>query len=133
MDVEDYLDCFEEMSSILLEYVVNMTDTELSADDFMRTEENIRYFENADLVVMDSQYTLGESIEKYNWGHSAFSMGVDFASNWGVKRLVLFHHDPTYDDRKLFGILQSAKWYTERMNIRGIDISLAMEGMEITL
>jgi phosphoribosyl 1,2-cyclic phosphodiesterase len=109
------------------------TDTELSADDFIKTEENAVYFENADLVVMDSQYTLGESIEKYNWGHSAFSMGVDFAANWGVKHLVLFHHDPTYDDRKLFSILQSAKWYTERMNIRGIDISLAMEGMEITL
>jgi phosphoribosyl 1,2-cyclic phosphodiesterase len=109
------------------------TDTELSTDDFMKTEENTVYFENADLVVMDSQYTLGESIEKYNWGHSAFSMGVDFAATWGVKHLVLFHHDPTYDDRKLFSILQSAKWYTERMNIRGIKISLAVEGMEISL
>jgi phosphoribosyl 1,2-cyclic phosphodiesterase len=109
------------------------TDTELSADDFMKTEENTAYFANADLVVMDSQYTLGESIEKYNWGHSAFSMGVDFAANWGVKHLVLFHHDPTYDDRKLFSILQSAKWYAERMNTRGITISLAMEGMEMLL
>jgi phosphoribosyl 1,2-cyclic phosphodiesterase len=109
------------------------TDTELSTEDFKKTEENTAYFENADLVVMDAQYTLGEAIEKYNWGHSAFSMGVDFAANWGVKHLVLFHHDPTYDDRKLFNILQSAKWYTERMNIRGIKISLAMEGMEIIL
>jgi phosphoribosyl 1,2-cyclic phosphodiesterase len=109
------------------------TDTELSADDFIKTEENTLYFENADLVVMDAQYTLGEAIEKYNWGHSAFSMGVDFAVNWGVKHLVLFHHDPTYDDRKLFGILQSAKWYAERMNIRGLRISLAMEGMAINL
>jgi phosphoribosyl 1,2-cyclic phosphodiesterase len=109
------------------------TDTELSAADFKKTEENTAYYANADLLVMDSQYTLGESIEKYNWGHSAFSMGVDFAANWGVKRLALFHHDPTYDDRKLFGILQSAKWYAERMNIRGVAISLAMEGMEIIL
>jgi phosphoribosyl 1,2-cyclic phosphodiesterase len=109
------------------------TDTELSPDDFMKTEENVLYFANADLVVMDAQYTLGESIEKYNWGHSAFSMGVDFAATWGIKRLVLFHHDPTYDDRKLFGILQSAKWYAERMNMRGFEISLAMEGMEISL
>jgi phosphoribosyl 1,2-cyclic phosphodiesterase len=109
------------------------TDTELSAADFMKTEENALYFADADLVVIDSQYTLGESIEKYNWGHSAFSMGVDFAVNWGIKHLVLFHHDPTYDDRKLFSILQSAKWYIERMNIRGITISLAMEGMEILL
>jgi hypothetical protein len=30
LDVEDYLDCFEEMSSLLLEYVVNMTDMSVS-------------------------------------------------------------------------------------------------------
>jgi phosphoribosyl 1,2-cyclic phosphodiesterase len=109
------------------------TDTELSTDDFIKTDENAAYFENADLVVIDSQYTLGESIEKYNWGHSAFTMGVDFAAKWGVKHLVLFHHDPTYDDRKLFNLLQSAKWYAERLNVQGIKISLATEGMEIML
>jgi phosphoribosyl 1,2-cyclic phosphodiesterase len=109
------------------------TDTELSANDFQKTEENTGYFENADLIVLDSQYTLGEAIEKYNWGHSAFSLAVDFAANWGMKQLILFHHDPTYDDRKLLNILQSARWYAERMGIKDIEISLAMEGMEIDL
>jgi phosphoribosyl 1,2-cyclic phosphodiesterase len=109
------------------------TDTELSAADFIKNEENTAFFEHADLVVIDSQYTLGEAIEKYNWGHSAFSLGVDFAANWGIKHLVLFHHDPTYDDRKLLNILQSARWYTERMGIKGIQINLAVEGLRITL
>jgi phosphoribosyl 1,2-cyclic phosphodiesterase len=109
------------------------TDTELSPGDFIKSEENIAFFENAEVAVLDAQYTLGESIEKYHWGHSAFSMGVDFAANWGIKHLVLFHHDPAYDDRKLFSILQSARSYAERMSIRGLEISLAMEGMEIHL
>jgi phosphoribosyl 1,2-cyclic phosphodiesterase len=109
------------------------TDTELSASDFIKNEENTAYFANADLIVIDSQYTLGEAIEKYNWGHSAFSLAVDFAANWGIGHMVLFHHDPTYDDRKLFNILQSARWYTERLNIKGIKLTLAMEGMEIKL
>jgi phosphoribosyl 1,2-cyclic phosphodiesterase len=109
------------------------TDTELSAADFMKTDENTAFFRNADLIVIDCQYTLGEAIEKYNWGHSAFSLAVDFAANWGIKHMVLFHHDPTYNDRKLFNILQSARWYTERMNIKGIELTLAMEGMEINL
>jgi phosphoribosyl 1,2-cyclic phosphodiesterase len=109
------------------------TDTELSAGDFQKSAENIAYFKNADVIVMDSQYTLGEAIEKYNWGHSAFSLAVDFAATWNIKHLVLFHHDPAYDDKKLFNILQSARWYTERMNIQGIEISLAVEGMEIVL
>jgi phosphoribosyl 1,2-cyclic phosphodiesterase len=109
------------------------TDTELSAADFIKNEENTAYFADADIIVIDSQYTLGEAIEKYNWGHSAFSLAVDFAANWGIQQMVLFHHDPTYDDRKLFNILQSARWYTERMNIKGIKLTLAMEGMEINL
>jgi phosphoribosyl 1,2-cyclic phosphodiesterase len=109
------------------------TDTELSAADFMKNDENTAFFQNADLIVIDCQYTLGEAIEKYNWGHSAFSLAVDFAANWGIKHMVLFHHDPTYNDRKLFNILQSARWYTERMNIKGIELSLATEGLEIIL
>jgi phosphoribosyl 1,2-cyclic phosphodiesterase len=109
------------------------TDTELSANDFQKTEENTVFFQDADCIVLDSQYTLGEAIEKYNWGHSAFSLAVDFAANWRIKQLILFHHDPTYDDRKLFNILQSARWYTERIGITGMEIFLAMEGMEINL
>jgi phosphoribosyl 1,2-cyclic phosphodiesterase len=109
------------------------TDTELSSEDFYKTKENASFFEGAELLVIDSQYTLGEAIEKYNWGHSAFSMAVDFASTWGIKKLVLFHHDPTYDDKKLFGIQQSARWYMEHMSIHGIDVNLAVEGSEIQL
>jgi len=109
------------------------TDTELSANDFQKTEENAGYFQNTDCIVLDSQYTLGEAIEKYNWGHSAFSMAVDFAATWGIKKLVLYHHDPTYDDRKLFNMLQSARWYGERMGCKDTEIILAVEGLEISL
>lgn len=113
--------------------IIFATDTELSTNDFQKTEENSVYFENIDCIILDSQYTLGEAIEKYNWGHSAFSLAVDFAANWGIKQLILYHHDPTYDDRKLFTMLQSARWYTERMGVKGIEISLAMEGMEVNV
>ncbi|MDR1972510.1 MAG: MBL fold metallo-hydrolase [Treponema sp.] len=109
------------------------TDTELTAADFTKDEENTRFFKNADLIVIDCQYTLGEAIEKYNWGHSAFSMAADFAANWEIKHMVLFHHDPTYSDHKLYNMLQSARWYLERMNIRGIELTLATEGLEIKL
>ena len=109
------------------------TDTELLPEDFLKTDENSAFFSGADLIVVDSQYTIGEAIEKYNWGHNSYSMAVDFAANWGIKHLVLFHHDPGYDDEMLFSILQSARSYTERMNIKGINISLAIEGTEITL
>jgi len=109
------------------------TDVELSAADFIPSEENTGFFKDADVIILDSQYTLGEAIEKYSWGHSAFSLAVEFAANWGIKRLVLFHHDPTYDDCKLHGILQSAQLYLQRMGVEGLEISLAVEGLEIAL
>ncbi|MCL2765484.1 MAG: MBL fold metallo-hydrolase [Treponema sp.] len=109
------------------------TDTELTSGDFIKNEENTAFFKDADLIVIDCQYTLGEAIEKYNWGHSAFSLAVDFSANWNIKHMVMFHHDPTYDDQKLYGILQSAKWYLERMNLKGIELTLAYEGLEISI
>jgi len=109
------------------------TDTELTSGDFLKNEENSAFFMDTDLIVIDCQYTLGEAIDKYNWGHSAFSLAVDFAANWKIKHMVMFHHDPTYDDQKLYGILQSAKWYLERMNIKGIELTLAYEGLEISI
>ena len=112
---------------------VYATDTELTSADFEKTEENTAFFKDADVIVIDCQYTLGEAIQKYNWGHSAFSLAVDFAANWGIKHMVMFHHDPGYDDQKLYGILQSARWYMERMNITGIEVTLAYEGLEINI
>ncbi|MDR3172971.1 MAG: MBL fold metallo-hydrolase [Treponema sp.] len=109
------------------------TDTELTAADFSKDEENSLFFQDVDLIVIDCQYTLGEAIEKYNWGHNAFSMAADFAANWGIKHMVLFHHEPTYSDHKIYNMLQSASWYLERMNIKGIELSLAVEGLEIKL
>lgn len=109
------------------------TDTELSTPDFFKTQENIDFFQNADVIVLDSQYTLGEAIEKHNWGHNAFSLSVDFAVSWGIKHLVLFHHDPAYDDIKLHGVLQAARWYLQRMDVHNLEVSLATEGLEIAL
>jgi phosphoribosyl 1,2-cyclic phosphodiesterase len=109
------------------------TDTELSSEDFIRNDDNAAFFGGAEVLVIDSQYTLGEAIEKYNWGHSAFSLAVDFASTWGIRKLYLFHHDPSYDDRKLNSIWQSARWYIDHMSIRGVDVQLATEGTEINL
>jgi phosphoribosyl 1,2-cyclic phosphodiesterase len=126
-----------ESFSYLVSYqgkrAIYATDTELSTPDFLKTEENTAFFKDADIIVMDSQYTLGEAIDKYNWGHSAFSLAVDFAANWGIKHLVLFHFDPTYDDRKLNEILQLARWYQQRMDFGGMEITLATEGLEISL
>ena len=113
--------------------VIYATDTELTEADFRKTPENEAYFSGVDTLIIDTQYTLGEAIEKYNWGHSSFSLAADFAVNWGMKRLVLFHHDPGYSDKKIFSILQNASWYIEHLAGRGIEVLLAREGLELAL
>jgi phosphoribosyl 1,2-cyclic phosphodiesterase len=107
------------------------TDTELREEDFVRSPENKAYFQDADLLILDTQYTLGEAIEKYNWGHSSFSLASDFAATWGIKRLVLFHHEPSYSDLKIDTIFKNAAWYIEHLESRGIEVFLAREGLEI--
>ncbi|GAB1454985.1 MAG: MBL fold metallo-hydrolase [Spirochaetia bacterium] len=107
------------------------TDTELDPKDFDRTPENETYFKDADALIIDAQYTLGEAIEKQYWGHSSFSLAADFAASWRIKRLVLFHHEPSYGDQKIAAILKSASWYLKHIEDRGIEVILAEEGVEI--
>jgi phosphoribosyl 1,2-cyclic phosphodiesterase len=109
------------------------TDVELLQADFEKTEENSAFFANADVLVLDTQYTLGEAIEKFDWGHSSFSLGVDFAVSWNVKNLYLFHHEPLYDDKRLHKNLQSARWYANRLGNSSLKVYLSREGEEIAI
>ncbi|MCL2190448.1 MAG: MBL fold metallo-hydrolase [Treponema sp.] len=109
------------------------TDSELEPRDFAGGDDNVAFFKGVDAIVLDSQYTLIEAIEKRRWGHSPYSMAVEFAMNWGIGHLVLFHHDPGSDDRRLHEMLRSARQYLRLIGGEGIEISLAVEGLEIVL
>ncbi len=119
---------FEEGESVF----VHASDVELQESDFEKTAENSSFFGNADALVLDTQYTLGEAIEKFNWGHSSFSLGVDFATAWQARRLYLFHHEPLYNDAKIYKNLQLARWYAQRLGNLDLEVYLSEEGMEIT-
>ncbi len=112
---------------------VYATDVELSAKKFSCVEECKSFFENADVMVMDAQYTAEESLSKENWGHSAFCYAVDFAVAWNIKKLYLFHHEPAYDDRKLSVILDSARLYAGYISKKPVEIFLACEGETIKI
>lgn len=109
------------------------TDIELRSKDFDSSPIMERVFKGADCIVIDSQYTAEEAYRKQNWGHSAFCYAVDFAVHWGIKNVYLFHHEPTYDDKKLYSILQAARWYAQYIAHEDINIQLAKEDMEIQL
>jgi ribonuclease BN (tRNA processing enzyme) len=108
--------------------LVFSTDTELRAADFVKTSENRKYFEAVDVLVMDAQYTLGEVIERADWGHSSASLAVDFAFEFQAKSLFLFHHEPSNSDAKIEEIGRLAQWYADHKNAGTLKVSLAREG-----
>ena len=60
--------------------------------------------QDADILIYDAQYTPEEyagksgGIPKLGWGHSTYEEAVKLAQASGVKRLVLYHHDPMQSD-----------------------------------
>ena len=112
---------------------VYATDVELKSTDFSSQTDGQEVFRNADVIVIDSQYNVQEVYRKENWGHSAFCYVIDFAIFWNIKNIYLFHHEPTYDDRKLDSILQAARWYAQYIGHSDIHIEMAKESLEVEL
>jgi phosphoribosyl 1,2-cyclic phosphodiesterase len=112
------------------------TDSEFRLEDMDRVEEYIEYFRGADILVFDTQYTFEEQLQKIDYGHSSASIATDMALKADVKKLILFHHDPTYDDDKLDEVYMRALRYKEMMDVENqsdLEISIAYEGMEMHL
>jgi len=60
----------------------------------------------ADLLIHDAQYTDAEYEARTGWGHSSVHQAVAFGEAARVKRLALFHHDPSRDDAALDALLE---------------------------
>ncbi len=63
----------------------------------------------ADLLIHDAQYTDEEYSPRVGWGHSTFADAVRFAAATSVKRLVLFHHDPSHSDTMLDSLFEETR------------------------
>ncbi len=97
-------------------------------------EERIKlskFFNGADVLVHDAQFTRKEYEQsKKGWGHSPMEDAVETALAAGVKKLILFHHDPLRNDSELSALEEKycREWASERL-----EIVAAKEGMEIIL
>lgn len=99
----------------------------------------IDFYQGADLLIFDAQFTLSESFEKRTWGHSSAVIGVELACQADVSKLALFHHDPGADDLQLERMLKVGQEYgaspnsVVRRRANQVDLFIAREGLEITL
>jgi phosphoribosyl 1,2-cyclic phosphodiesterase/ActR/RegA family two-component response regulator len=90
------------------------------------------FAQGAELFICDAQYTVEEYERRVGWGHSCMEDTVRLAIKANVKRLVLFHHDPTHDDTKIDAMVAHARSIATAAGA-SLQIDAAAEGMEITL
>ena len=85
--------------------------------------------ESADFLIHDAQFTPEEYEVRKGWGHSSIPQALQFAQLAGVKRLILFHHDPFHTDMDLKSLfikhVASHSW--------PFQVELAEEGKIFTL
>jgi len=81
---------------------------------------------DADVFVYDAQYTDEEYPAKVGFGHSTPTEAAKLASSSGAKRLLLFHHDPTHNDEKIFAMEAQARAIFPASHA-------AVEGLEIEI
>ena len=90
------------------------------------------FIRGVDVLIMDSQYTAEEYATHVNWGHGCVDEVVRKAVEAGVKRLYLFHHDPSHDDRFVSGMLAHAREVALSLG-SDIVVEAAREGDELVL
>ena len=106
--------------------VAYITDTEHFSD---RLDDNVLALaDRADVLIYDCTYTDEEyyhpKTSKIGWGHSTWQEAVKIAQAAHVKKLVIFHHDPSHNDEFMDSIgIESARVFPQAI--------VAREGMEI--
>lgn len=90
------------------------------------------FSQNADILILDSQYDEGEYLTHVGWGHSCADDAVGLAVCANVKKLFLFHHDPAHDDARVSQMLNRARELAKRLG-SPLQVDAAREGLEVTL
>ena len=90
---------------------VYCSDTEHFSD---RLDEHVVHLaRGADVLIYDAMYTDDEyhssKSPKVGWGHSTWQEAIKVAKAAGVKRVVIFHHEPAHSDDFLDRIGEKAK------------------------
>lgn len=98
-------------------------------------EQLAEFFQGADVLVVDAQYDLHESLgAKREWGHSSALTGARLALAANVRWLVLFHHDPSSTDEAIARMEDQVQAYLDAHGASSRCRAVAAyEGLEIVL
>lgn len=114
--------------------LVFITDNELRKDAWIgrSPKEYANFCKDADILIHDCQYTPQEIDERRGWGHSDYETVLELALEANVKKLILFHHDPSRKDAEVTAIKVLCEDLARKRNST-IKIEAAMENSELEL
>lgn len=114
--------------------MVFSTDAEHRMEDVADKTAFETFFDQADLVICDTMYSLAESITlKADWGHSSNVMAVNLCHGAGAKKLALFHHEPSSSDADIDRLFEETVRY-EQLNRKGrapLEIICSYDSLEL--
>lgn len=115
--------------------VVYSTDSEHKLDDPLSIQRFVDFFHDADLVIMDTMYSLADAVSmKADWGHSSNVVAVDLCHRANARRLAMFHHEPIFDDNTIRKVHLETIRYEELMrNESALEVLCAYDGFEVPL
>lgn len=110
--------------------VAYVSDHQAPLDGAMTVAESVlELCDDADVLIHDAQYSAGEWKDKAHWGHCSIDYAVEVARQSGVRKLVLFHHDPDHDDETVDRLLAEAQAQASSYGIE--QVIAASEGMTL--
>ncbi len=92
----------------------------------------IAFSRHAHLLIIDCAYTLEEYQQRRGWGHGCVDDVVKIGKAAQVKRMALFHHDPSHNDLKIDAMIAHARKLIADDN-QSLDCFAAQEGMGIEI
>ena len=92
----------------------------------------VAWLSGSHTLVHDAMYLDEELPQRRGWGHSSASEAVALAASAGLKRLVLFHHDPGRSDDAVDAMLTAAREDAAR-RAPGLEVLAARDGLVLQL
>ena len=115
--------------------IVYSTDCEHKYSVLDESYPFVHFYRNADLLIFDAMYSLADTVSvKEDWGHSSNVIAVELAQAARAKRLVLFHHEPVFDDRMIEAVFGETVRFEEiSRDGHKVEVISAFDGLDLTI
>lgn len=111
--------------------IVYATDSEYKDLSEKGLKKYLDFYYGCDVLIFDAMYTLADALEKEDWGHSSSLIGAEIAMAAKIKKLILYHHEPTHSDSALQDILKKTVNFVKKSARHNCEIVLAYEGLTL--